>query len=61
MQNPTFGGALVTDNGGIRSSKNKFLSRNGCVNILEALEDSVDDSEMCEILYKLYKGLSDAD
>ena len=46
MWNLTFGGALVTDNGGIWSSKNKFLSRNGCVIILEALEDSVDDSEM---------------
>ena len=46
MRNPTLGGALVTDNGGVRSSKDKFLSRNGCINVLEALEDSVDDGEM---------------
>ena len=46
MQNPNFRGALVTDNGGIRSGKDKFLSRNGCVNVLEALEDSVDNGEM---------------
>ena len=46
MRNPTFGGALVTDNGGIRSGEDKFLSRNGCINILEALEDFVDNGEM---------------
>ena len=46
MWNLTFGGALVTDNGGVRSSKDKFLSQNSCVNVLEALEDSVDDGEM---------------
>ena len=46
MQNPTFGGALVTDNGGVQSSKDEFLSQKGCINILEALEDSVDNSEM---------------
>ena len=37
MQNPTFGGALVTDNGGIRSGEDEFLSRNSCVNVLEVL------------------------
>ena len=45
MWNLTFRGALVTDNG-VQSSKDKFLSRNGCINVLEALEDFVDDSEM---------------
>ena len=42
----TFGGALVTDNGGVRSGEDEFLSRNSCVNVLEALEDSVDNGEM---------------
>ena len=36
----------MTDNGGIQSGKNKFLSQNGCVNVLEELEDSVDNDEM---------------
>ena len=44
--NPTFGGALVTDNGGVQGGEDKFLSQNGCINVLEALEDSVDNGEM---------------
>ena len=46
MWNPTFGGALVTDNGGVQSGKDEFLGQNGCVNVLEALENSVDNGEM---------------
>ena len=46
MQNLTFGGALVTDNSDVRSGKDKFLSGNGCVNVLEVLEDSVDNGKM---------------
>ena len=36
----------MTDNDGVWSSKDEFLSQNGCVNVLEALEDSVDNGEM---------------
>ena len=32
----------MTNNGGVRSGEDEFLSQNGCVNVLEALEDSVD-------------------
>ena len=46
MRNLTFKGALVTNNGGIQSGKDEFLSRDSCVNVLEALEVSVDDGEM---------------
>ena len=36
----------MTNNGGVQSSEDEFLSQNGSVNVLEVLEDSVDNGEI---------------
>ena len=46
MQNATFECALVTDNGGVWCSEDELLGGNCSIDILEALQNPVYNSEM---------------
>ena len=46
MLNTAFEGILVTNNASFRGSEHKFLGRDYHIDILQALEDSVDNGQM---------------